>query len=199
MPAAYLHTNISLGAACFAVIFIETKLKGAFVIEPESIEDERGLFARMFCRREFEAHGLNPNIVQCNTSLNQEKGTLRGMHYQAEPHQEAKLVRCTRGALYDVIIDVRSSSPTFKQWAAAELNAENRKLLYIPEGFAHGFQTLEDDTEVFYQMSEFYAPEFARGFRWDDPSFDIEWPEATPRLISSEDKAYPDFENSQTS
>ena len=170
--------------------FIETRLKGAFIIEPERLEDERGFFARTFCQKEFEAHGLNSKIVQCNISYNKRKGTLRGMHYQAAPMAEAKLVSCTRGAIYDVIIDLRPKSPTYCQWIADELNTENRKMIYILEGFAHGFQTLEDDTEVFYHMSEFYSPEHARGVRWDDPVFGIEWPLNT-KIISEKDKNYP--------
>ena len=170
--------------------FIETRLKGAFIIEPERLEDERGFFARTFCQKEFEAHGLNPRFVQCNISYNKHKGTLRGMHYQAAPMAEAKLVRCTRGAIYDVIIDLRPDSPTYCQWLAEELNAENSKMIYIPEGFAHGFQTMEDDIEVFYQMSEFYSPEHAQGLRWDDPVFGIEWPLNT-KIISEKDKNYP--------
>lgn len=170
--------------------FIETRLKGAFIIEPERLEDERGFFARIFCQKEFEAHGLNPRMVQCNISYNKHKGTLRGMHHQAVPMSEAKLVRCTRGAIYDVIIDLRPESPTYCQWLAEELNAENSKMIYIPEGFAHGFQTLEDDTEVFYQMSEFYSPEHARGVRWDDPVFGIEWP-LDMKMISEKDQNYP--------
>jgi dTDP-4-dehydrorhamnose 3,5-epimerase len=170
--------------------FIETRLKGAFIIEPERLEDERGFFARTFCQKEFEAHGLNPRIVQCNISYNKHKGTLRGMHYQVAPMAEAKLVSCTRGAIYDVIIDLRPESPTYCQWLAEELNAENRKIIYIPEGFAHGFQTLDGETEVFYQMSEFYSPEHARGVRWDDPVFGIEWALNT-KMISEKDKNYP--------
>jgi dTDP-4-dehydrorhamnose 3,5-epimerase len=130
--------------------------------------------------------------VQCNVSFNKRKGTLRGMHYQAAPHEEAKLVRCNRGAIYDAIVDLRSGSPTFKQYAAAELSAENGAMLYIPEGFAHGFQTLEDNTEVFYQMSEFFAPDYARGVRWDDPAFGIKWP-AADRIMIDRDRMYPDF------
>ena len=175
------------------MIFTETPLKGAFVIEPEIIKDERGFFARTFCLEEFAAHGLNPNVAQCNISFNPKKGTLRGMHYQAKPREETKLVRCTLGAIYDVIIDLRPNSATSKRWFAVELSADNRKMLYIPEGFAHGFQTLEDNTEVFYQMSEFYAPEQARGIRWDDPAFAIKWPPAPERLISDKDQRYPDF------
>jgi len=172
--------------------FIETRLKGAFIIEPERLEDERGFFARTFCQKEFEGHGLNPKMVQCNISYNKYKGTLRGMHYQAAPMAEAKLVRCTRGTIYDVIIDLRPESPTYCQWLAEELNADNSKMIYIQEGFAHGFQTLDDDTEVFYQMSEFYSPEHARGLRWDDPVFGIEWPLNT-KIISEKDKKYTNY------
>ena len=170
--------------------FIENRLKGAFIIEPERLEDERGFFARTFCQKEFVANGLNPRIVQCNVSYNKNKGTLRGMHYQVAPMAEAKLVSCTRGAIYDVIIDLRPESPTYCQWLAEELNAENRKMIYIPEGFAHGFQTREDETEVFYQMSEFYSPEHALGVRWDDPAFGIEWALDT-MIISEKDRNYP--------
>ncbi len=158
------------------MIFRETKLQGAYLIEPERIEDERGFFARSFCRQEFASHGLNPQVVQCNISFNRKRGTVRGMHYQTAPHDEAKLVRCTRGAIYDVIIDLRPGSATHRQWVAVELTAENRLMYFIPEGFAHGFQTLEDATEVFYQMTEFYHPECARGVRWDDPALAIHWP-----------------------
>jgi dTDP-4-dehydrorhamnose 3,5-epimerase len=174
------------------MIFAETKLKGAFVIEPERLQDERGFFARTWCKREFEHHGLNPNLVQCNISFNKRKGTLRGMHYQGALHEEAKLVRCTLGGIYDVIIDLRPKSKTFGQWLAIELTSQNRKMLYVPEGFAHGFQTLEDNTEIFYQMSEFYAPESARGVRWNDPQFNIFWPVDQP-AISKKDQAFPDF------
>jgi len=174
------------------VIFTETKLKGTFTIEPERLEDQRGFFARTWCQREFEVHGLNPRIVQCSISFNKKKGTLRGMHYQVAPFQEVKLVRCTKGGIYDVIIDLRPESPTFKRYIAIILSADNRKMLYIPERFAHGFQTLEDNTEVFYQMSEFYTPEGARGLRWNDPTFAIEWPQAE-RIIIERDLNYPDF------
>ena len=173
--------------------FTETKLKGAYIIEPEPIQDERGFFARSWCQKEFTERGLNSNLVQCNISFNLKKGTLRGMHYQAKPHEEAKLVRCTMGAIYDVIIDIRPESPTFKQWVAVYLRTENRKMLYIPEGFAHGFQTLEDNTEVFYQMSEFYHPESAKGIPWDDCTFQIVWPEIGKRIISDKDLNYPGF------
>jgi dTDP-4-dehydrorhamnose 3,5-epimerase len=171
------------------MIFKETKLKGAFIIEPERLEDERGFFARSFCQKEFEEHGLNPRIIQCNISYNKKKGTLRGMHYQVAPHEEAKLVSCIKGAICDVIIDLRPDSSTYCQWLAIELSAENHKMLYMPEGYAHGFQTLEDNTEVFYQMSEFYHPECARGLRWDDPAFGIEWPLMNP-VISARDFSY---------
>lgn len=173
--------------------FTETKLKGAYIIEPELITDERGFFARSWCQQEFEKRGLNPKLVQCNISFNHKKGTLRGMHYQAKPYEEAKLVRCTKGGIYDVIIDLRAESPTFKQWDAVELTAENYQMLYVPEGFAHGFQTLVDNSEVFYQISEFYHPESARGVRWDEPIFGIEWPDEERRVISDKDGIYPDF------
>lgn len=174
------------------MIFNETKLKGAFVIEPEKLDDKRGFFARTWCVREFEEHGLNPNLVQCNISFNTKRGTLRGMHYQMAPHEEAKLVRCTMGSIYDVIIDLRSDSPTYKQWFHVDLSADNRKMIYIPEGFFHGFLTLQDNTEVFYQMSEFYAPECAIGIRWNDPSFGMDWP-GDVLVISEKDRTYPDF------
>ena len=184
------------------MLFIETRLKGAYIIEPERLEDERGFFARTFCRKEFESHGLNPNFVQCNISYNKKKGTLRGMHYQAAPYEEAKLVRCTKGGIYDVIIDLRPDSPTYCQWIAVELTAHSSaysaqltadfKMLYIPEGFAHGFMTLTDNTEVFYQMSEFHMPEYARGVRWNDPAFGIHWPKDVT-VISEKDKRYDDF------
>ncbi len=172
--------------------FTETTLKGAFVIEPDRIEDERGFFARTFCRREFEAHGLNPDLVQCSVSFNLKRGTLRGMHYQVAPHAETKLVRCTRGAIYDVIVDLRPQSRTFRQWVAVELSANNRLMLYIPKGLAHGFQTLQDETEVFYQISEWYSPEHAHGVRWNDDAFRIRWPIADP-IISVRDQTHPEF------
>ena len=172
--------------------FSETALKGAFIIEPERIEDERGFFARTFCRREFEARGLNPDLVQCSISFNHQRATLRGMHYQSAPHAEAKLVRCTRGAIYDVIIDLRPQSPTFRRWVAVDISAENHLMVYVPEGFAHGFQTLQDETEVSYHISEFYSPERARGVRWNDPAFAIGWPIADP-VISVRDQTHPEF------
>ena len=174
------------------MLFTETLLKGAYIIDIERQMDDRGFFGRSWCRQEFEDHGLNSNLVQCNISFNKIRGTLRGMHYQIKPHEEAKLVRCTMGILYDVIIDLRPSSNTFKHWLAVELNATNRRALYIPEGFAHGFQTLTDETEIFYQMSEFYHPESARGLRWDDTSFGIKWP-IDALIISERDKSYPDW------
>ena len=174
------------------MIFKEARLKGAYVIELEQLQDERGLFARSFCQKEFEEHGLNPCIVQCNISYNKKKGTLRGMHYQVPPYEEAKVVSCIRGSMYDVIIDLRPDTDTYCQWFAIELSASNYKMLYIPEGFAHGFQTLEDDTAVFYQMSEFYHPECARGVRWDDPAFGIKWPDYI-RSVSEKDQQYPYF------
>jgi len=170
--------------------FIETKLKGAYVIEPELLEDERGFFTRAFCQKEFEAHGMNPRLVQGNISYNKLKGTLRGMHYQVTPMAETKLIRCTKGAIFDVIVDLRPESPTYCQWVEVELNADNHRMLYIPEGFAHGYQAMEDETEIFYLVSEFYSPENERGVRWDDPVFGIRWPLNT-KIISKKDKNYP--------
>jgi dTDP-4-dehydrorhamnose 3,5-epimerase len=167
-------------------------LAGAFVIELERRMDQRGFFARTFCQQEFEAHGLKTQVAQCNVSFNKRKGTLRGMHYQAAPFAEAKLVRCTSGSIYDVIIDLRRASATFKQYFAVELSVENGRMLYIPEDFAHGFQTLQDDTEVFYQMAQRYSAEHARGVRWNDPAFGIEWPE-DERIIIERDQNYPNF------
>ncbi|MFC5448773.1 dTDP-4-dehydrorhamnose 3,5-epimerase [Paenibacillus aestuarii] len=169
------------------MVFQETYLSGAFVIRVEPIEDDRGHFARVWCRDEFLKHGLNADLVQCNVSFNKKQGTLRGMHYQVAPYEEDKLVRCTRGAIYDVIIDLRPESTTYRKWFAVELSEKNRKMLYIPKGFAHGFQTLEDNTEVFYQMSEFYQPDYARGVRWNDPIVGIVWPQLNP-IISDKDK-----------
>ena len=178
------------------MIFHRTKLPGVVEIELDLHCDERGFFARSWCQKEFEAERLNSNTIQCNVSFNEKKGTLRGMHFQAAPSPEAKLVRCTQGAIHDVAIDLRAESPTYKQWIGVDLSGENRRMLYIPEGCAHGFLTLEDKTEVFYQMSEFYHPELARGFRWDDPAFQIRWP-ATVEVISERDRTYPDFESVQ--
>jgi len=173
--------------------FFETELKGAFLIDLEPIEDERGLFARTWCRKEFEQHGISADWVQFNISYNKHRGTLRGMHYQIAPFAEAKLVRCTMGAIYDVIIDLRPDSKTYCHWISAEMSAENRKMMYIPQGFANGFQTLVDDTEVFYQMSAFYAPDYARAVRWNDPRFNIHWPDAD-RTISEKDQKIEDFD-----
>ncbi len=170
--------------------FTETKLKGAYRIDLDVRRDDRGFFARSFCQREFAAHGLHTIVAQSNVSFNAKKGTLRGMHFQVAPKAEAKLVCCTRGALYDVIIDLRPRSQTYCAWTAVELTAENGCMLYIPEGFAHGFQTLEDNTEVFYQMFEFYSPEHASGVRWDDPVFGITWPLPEP-VMSEKDRSYP--------
>ena len=173
--------------------FFETKLKGAFLIDLEPFEDERGFFARTWCRKEFEQHGIDSDWVQCNISSNKRKGTLRGMHYQLAPFAEAKLVRCTLGAIFDVIIDLRPGSTTYCHWISTELSAVNRRMIYIPQGFAHGFQTLLNDTEVFYQMSEFYTPEYSAAVRWNDPQFKINWPEAE-RTISEKDQKIEDFE-----
>jgi len=172
--------------------FVETPLPGSFVIEPEARADTRGFFARAFCRQEFEAHKLVGDVAQCNISFNLQQGTLRGMHYQIAPHQEVKLVRCTMGAVYDVILDLRAESPTFCQWFGIELNCDNRRMMYVPQGFAHGYLTLRESTEVFYQVSEVYQPNSERGARWNDPAFRIRWP-IEPRVISEKDRAYADF------
>jgi len=173
--------------------FHETKLRWVFEIHLEPKSDERGFFARTWCQKEFAAHGLSPRLVQCNVSFNTRRGTLRGIHYQAAPHAEAKLVRCTKGAIYDVVVDLRPESPTLRGFMAVVLTAKNRRALYVPEGCGHGFLTLEDETEVFYQMSEFYNAESSRGVRWDDPAFQIAWPERV-EVISERDRTYPDFE-----
>jgi len=169
--------------------FTPTPLAGAYVIELERIEDERGFFARSFCQEEFRKQGLKPAIAQCNVSWNRKRGTLRGLHYQAAPHEEARVVRCTRGTVWDVLVDLREGSPTRLRWHAQELSAENRRAFYVPEGFAHGFQALADDSEVLYQMSEFYHPDLARGLRWDDPKLGIRWPLPEPTL-SARDRSY---------
>ncbi len=174
------------------MIFSETGIPGAFLLSLQRAEDERGFFARAFCRSEFSEHGLNPDLEQCSISFNKQKGTLRGMHFQKPPYEETKIVRCTMGALFDVIIDLRPDSPTFKQWLSFDLNADNRLMLYIPHGLAHGFLTMQDDTEVFYQMADRYVPESASGVRWNDPAFGIRWPES-PRIISAKDREYRDF------
>ena len=176
------------------MVFTETKLKGAFIIDLDKHEDERGFFARTFCVEEFQARGLNARLIQCSVSFNKRRGTLRGMHWQAPPQAECKLVRVTRGAIHDVIIDLRRGSPTFKEHVAVELTAENRRQVYVPEGFAHGFQTLADETEIFYQMSAAYAPGLTRGLRWDDAAFGITWPNVEQRIINERDASYPDFQ-----
>ena len=172
--------------------FTETRVAGAFLIEPEPIADERGFFARTWCHDEFEARGLNPRLAQCSISYSRRKGTLRGLHYQAAPHEEVKLVRCTRGAIWDVAVDLRPDSPTFKSWFGTELRDDNHAMLYIPEGCAHGQLTLTDDAEVLYQMSVPFEPTAARGVRWDDPAFGIEWP-GEVRVINQRDRTYPDL------
>lgn len=175
------------------MIFTETELPGAFVVDLEPREDSRGFFARAWCADEFAQHGLNSRLVQSNLSFNDRAGTLRGMHFQRVPHAEAKLIRCTRGAIYDAIIDLRPDSATYRRWTAVELTAENRRALYVPEGFAHGYQTLEPSTETFYQVSEYYTPSAEGGVRWDDPAFGIEWPDPTNALLSDKDRTWPDF------
>jgi dTDP-4-dehydrorhamnose 3,5-epimerase len=174
------------------MIFSETALPGAVVIELERVADERGFFARSFCAREFAAHGLDARVAQCNISFNRVKGTLRGLHFQRPPHAEAKLVRCTAGRVYDVIVDLRPDSPAFCRHVAIELSARNRTMLYVPQGVAHGFQTLEDESEVFYQMSAPYERDAAAGVRWDDAAFAIAWPLAVS-VVSARDRSYPDF------
>jgi dTDP-4-dehydrorhamnose 3,5-epimerase len=177
------------------VLFQETPMPGALVIEPERIEDERGFFARTFSSEEFAARGLDPRVDQCSTSFNPKVGTLRGMHYQAAPHAEAKLVRCTRGAIFDVAVDLRRDSPAYLRWFGVELSADDGRALFVPEGCAHGFQTLVDSTEVLYQISTPHVPSAGRGVRWDDPAFGIKWPPAPPggRTMSRRDAEYPDF------
>lgn len=174
--------------------FVPTDIFGAWLIVAEPIEDERGSFARLFCRREFEAHGLNPELVQCSTSFNRRSGTLRGLHFQAEPHAEDKIVRCTRGAIFDVVADPRPASPSYRQWRGFDLTADNLAMLYVPRGVAHGFLTLRDDSEILYQMSAFYHAESARGVRWDDPALAIRWPRR-PDVISDRDRGLPTLAN----
>ncbi len=176
------------------MIFTPTALAGAWLIEPEQAFDERGSFARTWCRQEFENRGLVPAIEQCNLSFNRRKGTLRGLHWQKSPFGECKLVRCTQGAIFDVIVDLRAESSTYRQWIAFELSAENKKALYIPEDFAHGFQTLADNTEVFYQMSKAYHAPSAAGARWDDSAFGICWPTEATRHLSPRDASFPDYQ-----
>lgn len=172
------------------MIFEPTTLNGAFLVHLERREDERGFFARSFCQNEFAAHGLAGIFAQCNVSFNRLRGTLRGMHFQREPRPEGKLVRCTMGAAVDVIVDLRENSPTYCQWQSFELTSANHLAVFVPAGFAHGFQTLADNVELFYQMTEFYVPELASGVRWDDPAFGIEWPIANP-ILSDRDRSYP--------
>ena len=172
--------------------FTETGLIGAYVVEPEFKDDERGSFFRTWCERQFREQGLDSKFVQASGVYNKRKGTLRGMHWQASPHEETKLIRVAAGAVYDVIVDIRPWSSTFKKWFSTELDAKSRRMLFVPEGFAHGYLTLQDGTELCYQMSEFYAPDFARGFRWNDPAFCIQWPHQVD-VISERDRSYPDF------
>ena len=176
------------------MLFSRTDIPGVLLISLEPAIDERGAFARCFCKQEFERQSLRTHVIQCNVSFNKKKGTLRGMHYQIAPHAEAKMVRCTRGAVYDVALDLRLDSPTFRKWEFFELTPDNGAMLYIPEGVAHGFQTLKDNSEVFYHMFSAYEPSYARGVRWDDALFGIEWPETGSRIISDRDQNYPDFE-----
>ncbi|MDE1767043.1 MAG: dTDP-4-dehydrorhamnose 3,5-epimerase [Thaumarchaeota archaeon] len=176
------------------MIFTETKLKGAYIIEPEKKEDERGFFARSFDSGIFKNHGLNPDVLQCNISYSKKKGTIRGMHFQLPPYQEAKFLRCVRGKIYDVIIDLRSKSQTYMEWIGFELSADNYKMLYAPEGFAAGFQTLIDDVELVYQVSQVYMPEYERGVKWNDPMFKIEWP-LEPTVITEKDRSHPPFQD----
>ena len=174
------------------MIFEETKLKGAFILDVKKSEDERGFFARTYCQDELKQHGLIPEVVQANMSTNKKKGTLRGMHYQLDPYQETKLVRCTKGSLYDVIIDLRPKSPTYKNWFGIELSEDNHRALFVPKDFAHGFITLTNDTTASYMVSQFYTPNAEKGIRWNDPAFVIEWP-IEPVCISEKDDSCPDF------
>jgi len=176
------------------VKFLETELSDAYIIDITPFEDDRGLFARTWCKKEFEAHGLNSSIMQANISQNKLRGTLRGLHWQREPYAECKLVRCTRGAILDVIVDLRPGSDTFKSWIGVELTEQNHRTLLVPEGFAHGFQTLEDDSEVFYQVTQFYTPDVERGARYDDPAFAIEWP-MDVAAISEKDLSWKPFDS----
>ncbi len=175
------------------MLFLPTGLPGAFIVELEPRSDARGFFARQFCENEFEEQGLIGRVAQCNVSWNKRAGTLRGMHYQLEPYAETKLVRCTRGGLYDVMIDLRPDSPTYCEWFGVELTAHNRKMVYVPRGFAHGYQALEPDTEALYMASEFYTPTHERAVRWNDPAFNIRWPLADP-ILSDKDRSHPDYQ-----
>jgi dTDP-4-dehydrorhamnose 3,5-epimerase len=175
------------------MLFTETELKGAWVIDLERRDDERGFFARAWCQEEFAARGLSPHLVQANIAFSKRAGTLRGLHYQVKPHAEVKLIRCTRGAVYDVIVDLRPESSTYLHWVNVELTADNRTMLYVPESFLHGYQTLTDSAEVLYQVSHMYSPESERGVRWDDPAIGIEWPKIGTRIISEKDKRWPNY------
>lgn len=175
------------------MLFIETKIKGAFVIELEKYSDDRGFFSRAWCQKEFKEQGINSQFVQANIGFSKNSATIRGIHYQIAPFEEAKLVRCIRGAIFDVVLDLRPELPSFKQWVGVELSDENRKMLYVPEGCAHGYQTLVDNTEVFYQVSQVYSPGSERGIRWNDPEFDIEWPIDEDLVISEKDQNWSDF------
>jgi dTDP-4-dehydrorhamnose 3,5-epimerase len=175
------------------MLFTELKLPGAFIIDVERLEDDRGFFGRIWCKQEFKEHGLNTSLVQANVSYNRFNGTLRGMHFQKKPFQETKLVRCTKGAIYDVIVDIRPQSRTFKQWIGVELNEVNRRMLYVPEGFAHGYLTLQDETEVYYMITEYYAKTSEGGILWNEPEISIEWPQK-PKIISDKDLDHPPFD-----
>jgi dTDP-4-dehydrorhamnose 3,5-epimerase len=188
----FLYAKINRVTGLMIMIFTETKLKGSFIIKPQKVEDERGSFSRVFCKQEFDEFGLNSSIVQCSVSNNRKMGTFRGMHFQAPPYEEDKIVSCMRGSLLDYIVDLRVESPTFKQWVKVELSAQNGYMLYVPKSFAHGFLTLHDDTQIFYQMTECYQPQFSFGFRYDDPAFDIVLPYRIT-TISERDKSYPDL------
>ena len=179
------------------MIFTETPLQGAYLIDLEPRADERGFFARAWCADEFEQQGLNSTVAQMNVSFNHSAGTLRGLHYQLPPHAEVKLIRCTRGAIWDVIVDLRQDSPTYREWFGASLSAENRTMLYVPENFAHGYLTMAPDTETFYQVSEPYAPGSEAGIRWDDPAIGIDWPDIEIKVISDKDASHPDFGDRQ--
>jgi dTDP-4-dehydrorhamnose 3,5-epimerase len=174
------------------MVFNETDVRGAYLIEIEEIGDDRGFFARTWCRNEFEAHGLVSTVAQCSIGFNVKRGTLRGMHFSVTPHAEVKLIRCSRGAIYDVIVDLRRESPSYRRWVGVQLTEDNRRTLYVPAGCAHGYQTLTDHAEVSYQMDEFYSPECARGARFDDPAFGIEWP-LEVSIISERDRNWPDY------
>ena len=178
------------------MIFTETKLKGAYLVEVKKIEDNRGFFGRAWCQKEFEDQGLNGNVVQINTSFTHKKGTMRGLHYQVDPYQETKFIRCTKGSIWDVIIDLRPKSPTFMQWVGHELSADNYKMVYVPENFAHGFVTLEDNSEVYYPVTTFYTPGAERGIRWNDPAFNIAWP-VEVEIVTEKDGNHPDFDPNQ--